>query len=249
MASVIKKYTDELSGDYLSKFLNAYFKQCSVYDDNLMELSFETESSFPSHDYACFEYENRILRIQSSPHMVSSGTTGGYIWDAGVAMADHIILNAPGIVKGRNVVELGSGTGLVGIVASVFGNAQNVCLTDLAGVLKRYAEPNAQAYDNITCREFDWRYPEAFDFGEFDVLLASDVLYDPEIVPVLVKVLEKAREGGVDCYIAQRIRNPDTFKLFLNSFPKNIDIIDMPEQGSHFFYSNPARDIKLIHLL
>jgi hypothetical protein len=50
------------------------------------------------------------------------------VWEAGAALAEYIIHN-PTIIKGRNVVELGAGVGLTGLVAAAFG-AKSIHMTD-----------------------------------------------------------------------------------------------------------------------
>ena len=45
------------------------------------------------------------------------------MWDAGVALCDWLCAR-PGRVCGKRVVELGAGTGLVGLVCGLLGAAQ-----------------------------------------------------------------------------------------------------------------------------
>ncbi len=66
---------------------------------------------------------------------IDPGDTGVTVWDAGVSLA-HILCENPGIVKGKRIIELGSGAGLVGCVAARVG-AQQVILTDLDAAVPR----------------------------------------------------------------------------------------------------------------
>ena len=53
---------------------------------------------------------------------------GEYVWPAGLFMCDFLKRNSE-LVKGKRVLELGSGTGLVGLYAAKLG-ASHVTLTD-----------------------------------------------------------------------------------------------------------------------
>jgi hypothetical protein len=60
------------------------------------------------------------------------------------------------------------------------------------------------------------------------ILIHLDVIFDPEIVPYLVKTIDylikksKENSGNDICaYISSAIRNPDTYKLFLDKLSKN----------------------------
>lgn len=59
--------------------------------------------------------------------------------------------------------------------------------------------------------ELDWATPE----GERSVVLAADVIYDPEIVPLLVGAIEARVEEYA--LVAATVRNEETFALFLET--------------------------------
>jgi len=58
---------------------------------------------------------------------------GGVAWPAGQVLAEYIARLGPEYVKGRTILELGSGTGLVGLVSGALG-AEAVWITDQAFV-------------------------------------------------------------------------------------------------------------------
>lgn len=54
---------------------------------------------------------------------------GGIAWPAGQVLSQYLVSRGPQSLRDRHVLELGSGTGLVGLVAAHLG-ASNVIITD-----------------------------------------------------------------------------------------------------------------------
>ncbi|CAK0826740.1 unnamed protein product [Prorocentrum cordatum] len=69
----------------------------------------------------------------------SEDATGGLVWPSAHALSAHLCAR-PELVRGRRVVELGAGTGLVGLVAAALG-AEEVVLTDLPSALPLLQDP------------------------------------------------------------------------------------------------------------
>jgi len=80
---------------------------------------------------------------------------GGITWPAGEVLANYISRRGPAL-HGLNVLELGSGTGLVGLVAGCLG--ARVCITDqapLIQIMERNISLNKLQL-NVTAVELDW---------------------------------------------------------------------------------------------
>lgn len=242
LANVILDFKHMLSGAYLDRFLVDYFRNAEDFDDTIMELSLAA-SSLPTHNILHFVVFGEYISISSSTYMVVNGTTGAHIWEAGVALGEYLLHNQH-YVCGKSVIELGCGTGFCGIVAEKL-KAKAVTVTDLAVVLDKCTRQNIP--DRISMMELDWRYPDSVDFSSFDLLIASDVIFDPAIIPCLVELLTHATRKGVKVIICQKIRNESTFELFLTALSQagiRPDISDAPP-CKEFYYSH--KDIKFIH--
>ncbi|KJE94052.1 hypothetical protein CAOG_04749 [Capsaspora owczarzaki ATCC 30864] len=145
-----------------------------------------------------------LISMKESRNIISKGTTGLAGWPAAHYLAEWL-LQHPSAVSGKKVMELGSGTGLVGIVAgtlrpkiliaSDYDTHVLSCLRhnlDLNGVLAKGAELPARA--NATpalVEDLDWfrvteRSLQAFGA---ELVLAADVVYDPDLLDPLCKVL------------------------------------------------------------
>ena len=108
------------------------------------------------------------------------------IWPSGIVLAD-LIANA-GKMSGVRFLELGCGLGLPSIVAASVG--ANVTASDYIPEALDLLQQNAvlNSVDIRTCR-LDWQHP--VDVGQFDVVVAADVLYEHWQTETLVDMLAR----------------------------------------------------------
>jgi predicted nicotinamide N-methyase len=116
------------------------------------------------------------------------------IWTSSIALARRIAAEQG---SGRRLLELGCGVGLTSVAAAQAGF--QVTATDYYEPALRFAALNA-AHNGapLTAAQIlDWRrLPE--DFLRFDVVIASDVLYERPNVELVAAVFARAlRPGGV----------------------------------------------------
>jgi predicted nicotinamide N-methyase len=110
------------------------------------------------------------------------------LWPTGVALAETV---AEEELRGKRVVELGCGLALPSIVAALAG--AEALATDWAPEALSLARRNGAANGvNIRTLELDWAKPQALlDKASFDLVLCSDVLYEPRNVDALVALLPR----------------------------------------------------------
>eukprot|EP00878_Enallax_costatus_P007740 GHUV01008102.1.p1 GENE.GHUV01008102.1~~GHUV01008102.1.p1 ORF type:complete len:282 (+),score=64.82 GHUV01008102.1:251-1096(+) len=123
--------------------------------------------------------------------------TGTLIWTAGVRLSQHLVKNRANELKGARVLDLGTGTGIVGIAAAALG--AHVMLTDTRDILPQVYENvqhNAQLIESsggsATVAELDWNDPddEVLD-QDYDWVFGSDVTYTEETLQPLAKLLRQ----------------------------------------------------------
>lgn len=132
------------------------------------------------------------------------------------------------------MLELGAGTGLVGIAAGIFG-AREVVLTDLPYCLPlmqenvhRHHEAAAErGCRRMECTICDWYDPPALcEFGgteddeawSADVILVADCVWVQELVQPLVNTLEQLlaeADHPVQVILSYQQRGKDTHEAFL----------------------------------
>ncbi|OCH95682.1 hypothetical protein OBBRIDRAFT_871167 [Obba rivulosa] len=186
-------------------------------------------------------YESATLL--ESRTMIESGTTGYRTWTASLSLAQYLTAY-PELVQGKRVLELGSGSGFLGIAISALQSQPDLSdaqfaalwLTDLTeDVLQRCSRNitlpcnTSSRHPNVHCRLLDWS--DALDSAkdsavkEFlheanpDVIIGADLVYEPSVIPALVGMLRSGIETptskNIVAYIALTVRNQDTYNKFL----------------------------------
>lgn len=155
----------------------------------------------------CMQDPSRVFewpttgRITIEQGAVGPGSTGAAVWTAGNSLSAFLATEGGAMVRGRRCIELGCGTGLCGIVAARLG-ATEVLLTDgntlVCERARANVERNVQPSTACSVRLLTWSETVDTDLqGKFDVVLASDVLYQASAWrPLTLCAKELLRPGG-----------------------------------------------------
>ncbi|KAE9041129.1 hypothetical protein PR003_g5813 [Phytophthora rubi] len=144
-----------------------------------------------------FAIDGRVVHIGEVGN--SGKGTGLTTWDGSVVLAKYLEHQRRRDIVGSRIVELGAGTGLVGISAALLG-ARQVTLTDLDYVVDNLAKNVAETMkladtagrtidSDVSTRVLDWFNPPT-DLGDIDFVLASDVVWVEELIPPLVATFD-----------------------------------------------------------
>jgi methyltransferase-like protein 23 len=130
------------------------------------------------------------------------------VWPAARALACYI-WGEPGL-QGSSVLELGAGVGLPGVVCGLKGAA--VAFSDFQPLALELCEQNARLNRLTDYRLLleDWRMYSNRE--RFDLVLASDIAYEPRLLPHLKAVLLQSVKRGGALYITHDQR-PVTFSF------------------------------------
>jgi predicted nicotinamide N-methyase len=122
-------------------------------------------------------------------------------WAGGQALARYL-LDHPGTVAGRHVLDVASGSGLVAIAAAKAGAAR-VTAGDVDPNAVAAIEINARANGTavVTPRAFDLAAPGDSAAGT-QVVLAADVFYQRELAGMALRFLRRAAGGGAGVLVA-----------------------------------------------
>jgi predicted nicotinamide N-methyase len=109
-----------------------------------------------------------------------------FCWASGVVMARYLLEN-PEWVRGKRVLDFGSGSGVAGIAALKAG-AERVLACDIDEDAQVSTRVNASLNEVVMDIRSDFNDIE----DDIDIILVADVLYDRENLPWLAQFLERA---------------------------------------------------------
>ena len=136
------------------------------------------------HTGAILSYEDELRFLGESSSRPPYGVA---LWPSAIALAHELVARADAL-RGRQVLELGAGTGLPGIVAASFG--ARVVQTDRQQAAMHVCSGNGRrnSIRTIEYRQADWTTWE--DFNLYDYILGSDILYAEKMQPHLRRIFE-----------------------------------------------------------
>jgi len=176
--------------------------------------------------------------------------TGLKIWDSSIALAKYLEKlerENKGKIQGKRIIELGSGCGLVGIIAGRLG--ANVVLTEV-GLLVDQLSQNVKANNlesSVQARELFWGTDVTSFNPPYDIILASDVAWVTHLVEPLVVTLHNLSDEHTQIILAQEHRSRITDDLFFETLHKyGFKITEIPHTDHDHHFSDSAIDIYLI---
>jgi predicted nicotinamide N-methyase len=185
---------------------------------------------------------NRTITTSESRGLIlSAGTTGFRTWEAALHLGSFLSTPAgQALVRGNRVIELGAGTGFLSMFCAKHLGVQSVVATDREPALiesirdcMRRNELDPAVFQpaiwewgtplSLTQSELEEGEGDAAVSGSgdlaFDVALGADLIYDVDLVPLLVSTLRDLFENYHlrEFIISATLRNQDTFQTFLNA--------------------------------
>jgi predicted nicotinamide N-methyase len=143
---------------------------------------------------------------QSGLKRLQTGTPyWAYVWAGGLALASYIAEH-PETVAGRHVLDLGSGSGLVGIAAAKAGALSVIASDTDANALRAVAmnaHANGVAIDVVPGDLLDGPVP-----ASVDMVLVGDLFYAPRLARRLAGFLDRCLETGVTVLVGDPGRKP-----------------------------------------
>jgi predicted nicotinamide N-methyase len=120
-----------------------------------------------------------------------------YHWGGGLALARHV-LDHPELVAGRAVLDLGAGSGLVGIAAAMSG-AREVIAADV----DRYAVEAMRLNADANGAKISPLHGDLTTGAppEVDIVLVGDLFYEANLARRVTAFLDRCLESGIEMLI------------------------------------------------
>lgn len=174
--------------------------------------------------------------------------TGTFVWPAAAVMCKYLEKTSGSMIKGKRVIELGSGTGICGLLCSLL-SASEVCLTDQGQILhllqenvdRMIADHGGEQLSPMKVMEYSWGEEPGHLNGPFDVVLVSDCVL-PKLYPMqpLIEAVNAVLGLGEDSFalfsFEQRVFPffdvPSEFDKIAKTFGLKREVIDISQHDS-----------------
>jgi predicted nicotinamide N-methyase len=121
-----------------------------------------------------------------------------FAWAGGQALARHV-LDDPELVRGKTVLDLASGSGLVGIAAMKAG-AASVIVADIDAFARAAAQLNA-TQNNVVLSVIEDDLLSGANSLSWDVILAGDIFYERDTAQRAFDFLQRHAVNGATVLI------------------------------------------------
>ncbi|XP_068121357.1 protein-lysine methyltransferase METTL21E-like [Hyperolius riggenbachi] len=189
-----------------------------------------------------FKYVDHEIKIVESTDLF-----GATVWPSALVLCYFLEKNQKQFcIEDKCIIEIGSGTGLVSIVASLLG--AQVIATDLEALIGNL-QYNVLRNTKLRCKhtpqvkELTWgsNLEETFPRSSlhFDYILAADVVYNHPYLDELLETFDHLCQEKTIILWAMRFRTENTaiINRFFHNFQKDFDM--------EVIYDLPSLDIKL----
>ena len=153
----------------------------------------------PSGPQPIYQPDINFVKKQFDEGRMDSFPYWSKLWPAAVAISTYLEQHSH-LIKSKKVLELAAGLGLPSLVSARY--AAEVICTDLDEDAVKIAHLSALhcGIKNMRCEVLNWNnIPNDF---EADTVLLSDVNYDANDFPDLLRVIQNFRENGTQIMLA-----------------------------------------------
>ncbi|KAG8514152.1 Elongation factor Ts, mitochondrial, partial [Galemys pyrenaicus] len=192
----------------------------------------EPESVFPREDGLFADSYSEKSQFCFCGHVLSITQNFGSrlgvaarVWESALSLCNYFESQNVDF-RGKKVIELGAGTGIVGILAALQGG--NVTITDLPLALEQI-QGNVQANVPAGCQAqvcaLSWGIDQHVFPGDYDLVLGADIVYLEPTFPLLLGTLQHLCGPHGTIYLASKMREEHgTGSFFQHLLPQHFQL-------------------------
>ncbi|XP_032994358.1 EEF1A lysine methyltransferase 3 [Lacerta agilis] len=141
------------------------------------------------------------------------------VWEAALTLCEYFEAQKLNF-WGKKVIELGAGTGLVGILAALLGG--DVTITDLPVAMKQIEENvrrnvPAECMTRTRVCALSWGVDHKEFPANYDFILGADIVYLKHTYPLLIRTLQHLCGAQSTIYLSSKMRQEHSTALFFES--------------------------------
>ncbi|KAK3576637.1 hypothetical protein CHS0354_023156 [Potamilus streckersoni] len=181
-----------------------------------------------------------IIKINQS----KIGDVGCVVWDAALVLSKYLEtddFDGGKMLEGMKVIELGSGTGAVGLMAGSYG--ADVTMTDLPEfipLIQLNIDTNKNLFvSKVTATALPWGRLQNID-EDYDIILLADCIYYDESLEPLVNTVDQLCSDRTIVYCSYEERStgnkPELQRKFFQLVRQKFNVEEIPhdKQDTHF---------------
>ncbi|RWS14670.1 protein-lysine N-methyltransferase EEF2KMT-like isoform X1 [Dinothrombium tinctorium] len=242
-----------LSKQFLKKLIAFFESRCLPIHDALFEelASLMVVEQNDGRDFNTYFVGKKSITVLSNRSILMNGTTGLHSWQAG-KMFSLFALQNQHLFASKSVVELGSGTGLTGLVILHMCNPRNYLFTDhnplVIDLIRQNLTINGFNDKNLVAalNWFDDRSTilDVLVANNPDVLIGCDLIFDIDLIPAFCQTLSTILNENQKCkaFIMSTLRNTHTILSFESQLlRKNLSFSkqEFKAENDSCFFINP----------
>ncbi|XP_051744040.1 protein-lysine N-methyltransferase EEF2KMT isoform X1 [Ctenopharyngodon idella] len=254
---------------YRRRFLTELIKKHETIAAEPLDVLYEAlgELMFGQEEDLCYKTyllpTGDAVSLAENVALISQGTTGLVTWEAALYLAEWALENTH-IFKSKTVLELGSGIGFTGTVICrsssptkyIFSDCHHTVLQRLKDNITNCLTNSDSNSASVSVEELDWENVsvEQLQRIQANTIIAADVVYDPDVIACLVKLLSrllncKVQENHPDVYIVSAVRNPQTYDCFKKELERaGLRHVIMKDSVTQVFPYNRTSTIEMIKI-
>ena len=171
------------------------------------------------------DYRQEALTGEARNRLMEEPPFWAFCWSSGQVLA-RWIRDFPEMIAGKRVLDFGSGSGIAAIAAALSG-AREVIALDTDPLAREAISANAELNSVTICPADNLGAPG----DDFDVILAADVLYDRNNLPLLKIFNERAKLVVVADSRVKDLSEP--YKKIGSGMAVTCPDLDEPEEYRH----------------
>ncbi|GMI41557.1 hypothetical protein TeGR_g14319 [Tetraparma gracilis] len=177
--------------------------------EDMREAAISTTHVFelkPDEPGSTLSVREQVMQNADSPFTTASqdDTTGLAIWAASLVCGRWLASLPREALSGRTVLELGAGCGVPALAVARHHAAKRVCATDLNEDSLENCRHNIGLLPPKCAKaeafRMDWADEATWPEEKIDAIIGADLVYTPEIVPLLTAAMDGLAAPGCDFY-------------------------------------------------
>jgi predicted nicotinamide N-methyase len=180
------------------------------------------------------------IDLKEQTIFLADGKEGLHLWESSVVLTRFVLKNSS-LFSNKNIIELGTGCGLLGISILKKINVKHFTFSDynedVLNNLKENIKINKINNKNYEILKLDWRDYNTIN-NKYDIIIGSELIYQGGFIKELVLLIDKILNENGLCYICMPEQRSMTNK-FLELLNEN----NLNYKKEYFTDNNLFRDI------